>query len=129
MDASGTVETMTCGRLAVVVVAFHLVLATSFCNFAPLAKVRVTNESGEELTDVGIQGRGFSERLDILGPGQTVEFRVSPRGESGVAISFTARGRRFSTAENGYVENAPGYLVLVKIRGDLTVSVDTTIAD
>lgn len=85
--------------------------------------VRVNNHSTTELRNVVLSGRGFTETLERLGPGESREVTVRPRGESSVDIAFDAAGRRVHVKGDTYIEAAGGYRVEMDVAPDLSVRV------
>ena len=88
---------------------------------APVA--RVHNRSAVELRNVELAGRGFTERIDILAPGTSVDVTLHPRGESSVDIAFDAAGRRVEAKGDTYIESFGAYRLLVDIAPDFSVRV------
>ena len=87
------------------------------------ARINILNGSSETLTDIVLTGTGFSERIESLAPGDVATLRVKPTGESGLAVSFVARGERQEVDQQGYFEGNGHYQVRVEVRNDLSVTV------
>lgn len=100
---------------------------TFACRLGGEPKVRVVNHSTAELRNIVLSGRGFSVKLPSVPPGAIVEAAIAPRGESGLAVSFEAAGRRIAVPEQGYVENFGGYVMTVEVKPDLSVAISTTV--
>ena len=88
---------------------------------APVA--RVHNRSAVELRNVELAGRGFTERIDVIAPGASVEVTLHPRGESSVDVAFDAAGRRVEAKGDTYIESFGAYRLLVDIAPDFSVRV------
>ena len=90
--------------------------------------VRIHNESAVTLTDVRVSGRGFESAIARIEPGETRAVAVRPKGETGLAVSFIAGGRRFDHPAQGYIEGSPAYVAEIHVKRDLTVEVRTGLA-
>jgi hypothetical protein len=102
-------------------------LALGGCARDASTRVEVVNHSGQVLTEISLAGSGFSAAIERLDPGETAWLRVEPVGESGVAASFTAGGRRYGAPAQGYFEPGGGYRVTVTIRADLSADVESNL--
>jgi hypothetical protein len=58
-----------------------------------------------------------------MAPSRSVTVHVQPRGESGLAVSFVAAGRRVTHAPEGYFEATGGYVVEATVDSTLGVGV------
>jgi hypothetical protein len=87
--------------------------------------VAVSNNSATALRNVVISGSGFSQAIPLITPGATITTRVRPRGESGIAVSFTADSRRIALPQQGYIEGSGNYAATVIVKPDFSVSVVT----
>ncbi len=104
----------------VLVVCFVFLLAA--CSKG--TPIHVTNQSPVPLERLSVSGTGFSATVaEILPPGETRTVRVDPRGESGVIVSFQARGTPVTVPEQGYFEGNGIYAVYVVVKPDHSVSV------
>lgn len=81
--------------------------------------VYIRNASSHELTDIVLTGRGFTETLPRLAAGDTAPVEVHPRGESGLAVAFTANGQRLEHELDTYLENMGMYQVAVVVTPEL----------
>jgi hypothetical protein len=71
--------------------------------------VIVTNYGPETLQDATVHVAGASYDIGDLPPGESKRVRVSPTGESGVAIEFTDKhGKRVRSDWVGYFERGYG---------------------
>lgn len=85
----------------------------------------VENRSGVSLQSVVVSGSGFSQVLGSIEPGATVKSHIRPSGESGIAISFIASGKRVALPADGYFEAGGRYSVTVVVTPRLGASVDS----
>ncbi len=83
------------------------------------------NKSNHQLKAVELSGSGFKATLGAIAPGQSISARVYPSGESGLAVSFIAKGQSFSYKPQGYFEGSGMYKVSASVNNDLTVAVDS----
>src|SRR5262245_6007510 len=88
------------------------------------ALISVANQSGRELNNVVVSGRGFVDTIARLAPGQINQILVRPRGESGVALSFSAADRRVVVPEQGYLADCCGFNVRLTINPALKAEFD-----
>ena len=105
---------------------FGVVLFIGACSASHRPTIRVRNEAAAVLTNVKLTGRSFDTTIASVLPGQTREVRVSPRGETGVAVSFVANGSRVNVPEQGYFEASWWYTVDVTITREHQVTVHAT---
>jgi len=83
--------------------------------------VHVENRSSIPLHDVRVAGSGYDDLVSpSLGPGESRVVRVRPRGESGLALSFSVGARRLAHAPQGYFEGNDLYTVHVVVHEDLS---------
>ena len=68
----------------------------------------------------------LQSKLAELKPGETRAFSARPRGESGVAVSYTIEGRVIQVPEQGYFEDNPHCVVILGLS-DTGATVETTI--
>jgi len=88
------------------------------------ALVSVTNQSGQPLEQIVVTGRGFADTIPRLAPGQAGRVLVHPRGESGVALTFSAPGGHIAIPQQGYLEDCCGYNVRLTVNQALKVDFD-----
>ena len=87
------------------------------------AAITVTNNCPTTVRDIVLSGSGFSESVPSLAPGESSTLQVQPKGESGVAISFTAYSRKVVLQQQGYFEGGGAYRVSVSINPNLSATV------
>src|SRR5262245_47404392 len=75
----------------------------------------VENRSGVLLESVVVSGSGFTQTLGNLEPGATAKVQIRPHGESGLAVSFIASGKRVALPPGGYFEGGGSYAVAVVV--------------
>jgi hypothetical protein len=85
-------------------------------------RLTVNNNSKSTLSNVVASGSGFTHQIGSLAPGGSQQVTVTPRGESGLKLTFDANGKHFSAPEQGYFEN--GYNVSATVAPDFTYKVD-----
>ena|SRR4249919_1926920 len=85
------------------------------------------NQSEHQLEAVELSGSGFKASLGTVAPGKSRTVRVYPAGESGLAVTFLANGRRLSYKPYGYFEGGGSYKVSATVNRDLKVAVDSDI--
>ena len=100
-----------------------LMLFAALCGCSPEPRIIVRNLSPQALTNVVVSGVGFSQRVPVIEPGQRVQFRVKPSGESGLGLRFDAAQRTVDSGKQGYFEPQGRYRVEAVIHPDLNVSV------
>jgi len=86
----------------------------------------VENRSSVPIRDVVVSVRETQYKFAELKPGETRAFSARPRGESGVAVSYTIEGRVIQVPEQGYFEDNPHYVVILGLS-DTGATVETTI--
>jgi hypothetical protein len=101
-----------------------LVLVTS-CSRHP--RVTVVNASADSLTNLVLSGSGFSESLASLAPGEQKTIEVRPSGDTGLSLSFDARGTTHATPADGYFEASGFYRVTATVQPDFSVKVESEI--
>lgn len=104
-------------RLAIL---FSVVLILCACRSG--TAVRFENQSGYPLEAVELSGRGFKASLGTVAPGRSLAAQIYPSGETDLAVSFTAKGRRYSYEPQGYFE-AGNWRVSARVDGNLALSV------
>lgn len=87
--------------------------------------VTVTNQSAAELIQVRIAGTGFAETIGSVAPGGTETIRIRPQGESGLKVSFDAKGDRYAATLDGTIANDDVNTVTVIVHDDLTIDLAT----
>ncbi len=81
--------------------------------------IEISNNTQSILTNVEIAGRGFKNVIiPELSPGQVREVIVSPRGESGLHISFNVNEKRYEQGDLAYIESIMGYYEKLEIDED-----------
>jgi len=106
-------------RLAII---FSFVVVLCACGSG--TDVRFKNSSEYPLEAVELSGSGFKASLGTVAPGRSLTAEIYPSGETGLAVSFTAKGRRYTYEPQDYFE-AGGYRVSAKVDGSLAISVET----
>jgi len=71
-----------------------------------------------------LSGKCFDENVGVLAPGDAVEARVRPCGESGVETRVSANGVPHTTPAAGYIEPDSSYDERVAIGPDYKVTLD-----
>jgi hypothetical protein len=84
--------------------------------------VTVANRSGTTLESVVISGSGFSVDLGTMQQDTTRRVKVTVRGESGLAISFVAQGKKVAIEPRGYFEGS-GYCASATVDSTLDLAV------
>ena len=90
-------------------------------------RVTVLNNSGGELTNVQISGRGFSEDMVSIASGKVETVRIRPAGDSGMAVAFDLRGKHFAWPEQGYFGNSSHYKVDVSVQADGSATIKSSL--
>ena len=88
------------------------------------ALISVANQSGRALENIVVSGRGFTDTIARLAPGQTSQVLVHPRGESGVSVSFSAADRRVVVPAQGYLDDCCGFSARLTINPALKADFD-----
>ena len=96
------------------------------CSTSPI--ITITNSSDAVLANLVVSGSGFSEHIESLAPGTSKTVVVRPRGESGLRLSFDARGRHVDVDDLAYIESSGGYRVVIDVRPDLKVEAKATLS-
>lgn len=99
------------------------ILLLTGCRQAP--QLTVINRSSVELTHVVISGQGFSTAIGVLPAAAQRQLTVTPKGESGIQLSFEANGKPIVSQESGYFENNAAYHVTAIVAPDFSVTVDS----
>lgn len=100
-------------------------LSTVSCSRHP--RVTVTNETADPLDNLIVSGRGFSESLGALTPGEQKSVEVRPSGDTGLALTFEAKGTTHSPPVDGYFEASGFYRISAKVQPDFSVKVESRI--
>lgn len=95
-------------------------LTVAGCSSHP--EVIVTSESSEDLLNVALAGRGFSNHFEGIKPHSTLKTTVSPRGESGLSLGFDAAGTRSEYDVDIYIEDSGRYRVRITVASNLNVT-------
>lgn len=101
-----------------------LIPATS-CSRHP--RVTVMNASADPLTNLVLSGSGFSEPLGSLAPGEQKTVEVRPSGDTGLAVTFEAKGTTHAPPADGYFEASGLYRVRATVQPDFSVKVESEI--
>ncbi len=101
-----------------------LIFATS-CSRHP--RVTVVNASADPLTDLVLSGSGFSEPLGSLAPGEKKTVEVRPSADTGLTVTFEAKGTTHAPPADGYFEASRLYRVTATVRPDFSVKVESEI--
>lgn len=102
-----------------------LMLFAALCGCSPEPRIIVRNLSPQALTNVVVSGVGFSQRVPVIEPGQRVQFRVKPSGESSLSLRFDSAGRTIDSGKQGYFEPRNHYRVDAVVQPDLSVTIAT----
>lgn len=86
-------------------------------------EITVANASGASLTELSVSGVGFDEAIGALEPGESVAKSVDCGAESGLMVSFAARGVPHSSEDLAYIEGCGGYRVRLTVKEDFSVAV------
>ncbi len=86
--------------------------------------ISIENRSSMSLESVVIKGSGFSHAMGRIAPQARETAAVVPTGESGLAISFIANGRRVDLPASGYFEGGGRYRVKVVVTPALAATVE-----
>lgn len=90
-------------------------------------RVTVVNEAADPLANLIISGSGFSESLGSLAPGEQKTVEVRPSADTGLALTFDAKGTTRSPPPDGYFEASGLYRVTAKVQPDFSVKVESGI--
>jgi hypothetical protein len=88
--------------------------------------VTIANRSGTTLENVVISGSGFSVDIGTMQPDTTRRVTVTARGETGLAISFVALGKKIAIGPRGYFE-ASGYCASATVDSTLDLAVGSNL--
>lgn len=102
-----------------------LMLIAALCGCSPEPRIVVRNLSPQALTNVVVSGVGFSKRVPVIEPGQRVQFRVEPSGESSLSLRFDTAGRTIDSGKQGYFEPRSHSRVDAVVQPDLSVTIAT----
>ncbi|PAW69141.1 MAG: hypothetical protein B9S38_10535 [Verrucomicrobiia bacterium Tous-C4TDCM] len=95
----------------------------SSCSRHP--RVTVVNASADPLAHLVISGSGFSEPLGPLAPGEQKTVEVRPSADTGLALTFEAKGTTHAPPADGYFEASGLYRVRATVRPDFSVTVES----
>lgn len=101
-----------------------LIPATS-CSRHP--RVTVVNASADSLTNLILSGSGFSEPLGSLAPGAQKTVEVRPSADTGLSLTFEAKGTTHATPAECYFEASGLYRVTATVQPDFSVKVESEI--
>ena len=102
-----------------------LLLATVSCSRHP--QVTVVNESADPLTNLVVSGSGFSEPIGSLAPGAQTIVEVRPSSDTGLSLTFEAKGTKYAPPADGYFEASGLYRVKATVKPDFAVKVESEI--
>ncbi|WP_057659747.1 hypothetical protein [Pseudoxanthomonas dokdonensis] len=108
--------------------AICAVLTSAFSACSSGTPVAFHNTSEHRLESVVISGSGFEASLGAIAPGQSITVDVYPSGESGLDVSFAAKGQDYSYGPQDYFEGGGSYKVSATVNQDLTVAVSSEIS-
>jgi len=115
-----SLQTLSRMRLRSIQLAIIAILLAGCSSGVP---VSVSNQSSIPLKDVVLSGSGFTTSIGTVAPGASVATYIQPRGESAIAIAFTANTQRVVLPEQGYIEGSGNYSATVTVERDLTATV------
>lgn len=78
--------------------------------------ITVVNDSGSKITNVVLEGHGFSVTLPDVDSGEAVTTIVHPSGESSLKIDFQLDGRVVTKDDLIYIESRGGYLAIITVQ-------------
>ena len=110
--------------VALGVIAFGWV---AYRGFSGPPVITIVNDSTVLLSDIRIRGDGWSHDFPGVDPGAIVDAIATPRGESGVEITFIAGGERIARDDLAYIEREGGYCVTITVSEGMEISVQTEI--
>ena len=102
-----------------------ILLFTVSCSRHP--RVTVVNASAEPLANLLVSGSGFSEPLGTLAPGEKKTVEVTPSADTGLSLTFDAKGTTHAPPADGYFEASGLYRVTATVRPDFSVKVESEI--
>ncbi len=102
-----------------------VMLSTVSCSRHP--RVTVTNEAADPLDNLIVSGRGFSESLGTLAPGEQKSVEVRPSDDTGLTLTFEVKGTTHSPPVDGYFEASGFYRIPATVRPDFSVKVESGI--
>ena len=79
------------------------------CAGADAPRVRVVNESGQQLDEIWVHTEQDSTKVPALAPGASVEVRLRVKGEDLLWVTGQFEGRRIASSGGDYVEGSGGY--------------------
>lgn len=121
---TGSGETEIMIRIFSTLPIFLLFLfVTTSCSRHP--RVTVVNASADPLAHLVISGSGFSESLGPLAPGEQKTVEVRPSADTGLALTFEAKGATHAPPADGYFEASGLYRVRATVRPDFSVKVES----
>lgn len=92
--------------------------------FAGKPVVTIANEADVQLAEVNLIGETWRHSVQDLDPGSKAEVTPLFRGETGMAISFSAKGKSYSPQNGIYLESSGGYRISVVVRKDFSVGME-----
>ncbi len=100
-------------------------ILTISCSGDP--QVTVVNESADPLANLVVSGIGFSEPLGSLAPGEKKTVEGTPSADTGLSLSFEAKGATHAPPADGYFEASGLYRVKATVLPDFSVKVESDI--
>ena len=88
-------------------------------------QVTVVNTSADPLADLIVSGSGFSEPLGSFAPGEQKTVEVRPSADTGLSLTFEAKGATHAPPADGYFEASGLYRVRATVRPDFSVKVES----
>jgi hypothetical protein len=98
-------------------------LLTVSCSRHP--QVTVVNASADLLANLVVSGSGFSEPIGSLAPGAQTTVEVRPSSDTGLSLTFDAKGTTHAPPADGYLEASGLYRVKATVRPDFSVKVES----
>jgi hypothetical protein len=106
-------------------IGFAALLAALLAGCVSGVPVSVTNQSATELIQVRVAGTGFAETISSIAPGATETISIRPKGESGLKVTFDAKGDRYAAVLDGTIANDDVNIVTVIVHDDFTIDLAT----
>lgn len=75
------------------IAAAFIVLALPSCNIMQGNEFKITNGTGNELSDIRISFADAVVTHQSLSPGETFSFEPSPDGDGGISLSYVENGK------------------------------------
>lgn len=107
------------------ILSLFLICLIPFASCSRHPRVAVLNASADPLTNLVVSGSGFSEPLGSLAPGEQKTVEVRPSADTGLAVTFEAKGTNHAPPADGYFEASGLYRVRATVRPDFSVKVES----